>query len=70
VDPVYLPANRGIVFSSNRQAKSRLNQALGRSYFAADEYEREAGAEPAHHGLPTAAACSRSASTRATNATR
>jgi hypothetical protein len=42
VDPVYLPANRGIVFSSNRQAKSHLNQALGRSYFAADEYEREA----------------------------
>jgi Tol biopolymer transport system component len=41
VDPVYLPANRGIVFSSNRQAKSHLNQALGRSYFAADEYERE-----------------------------
>jgi hypothetical protein len=41
VDPVYLPANRGIVFSSNRQAKSHLNQALGRSYYAADEYERE-----------------------------
>ena len=41
VDPVYLPANRGVVFSSNRQAKSRLNQALGRAYFATDEYERE-----------------------------
>ncbi len=41
VDPVYLPANRGIVFSSNRQTKSHLNQALGRSYYAADEYERE-----------------------------
>ncbi len=41
VDPVYLPANRGIVFSSNRQTKSRLNQALGRAYYAADEYERE-----------------------------
>ncbi|MDO9073140.1 MAG: hypothetical protein Q7U73_07725 [Rubrivivax sp.] len=41
VDPVYLPANRGIVFASNRQAKSSLNQALGRAYFAADEYERE-----------------------------
>jgi hypothetical protein len=41
VDPVYLPANRGIVFSSNRQAKSSLNQALGHAYFAADEYERE-----------------------------
>ena len=41
VDPVYLPANRGIVFSSNRQAKSSQMQALGRAYFAADEYERE-----------------------------
>ncbi len=41
VDPVYLPADRGVVFSSNRQTKSRLNQALGRAYFAADEYERE-----------------------------
>jgi Hydrazine synthase alpha subunit middle domain len=41
VDPVYLPANRGIVFSSNRQAKSSRLQALGRAYFAADEYERE-----------------------------
>jgi mono/diheme cytochrome c family protein len=40
-DPVYLPANRGFVFSSNRQAKSHLNQALGRAYYAADEYERE-----------------------------
>ena len=41
VDPVYLPANRGIIFSSNRQAKSSRMQALGRAYFAADEYERE-----------------------------
>ena len=41
VDPVYLPANRGVIFSSNRQAKSHLNQALGRAYFATDEYERE-----------------------------
>jgi hypothetical protein len=41
VDPVYLPADRGIVFSSNRQAKSHLDQALGRAYYAADEYERE-----------------------------
>jgi hypothetical protein len=41
VDPVYLPAGRGIVFSSNRQAKSSQNQALGHAYFAADEYERE-----------------------------
>ena len=41
VDPVYLPGNRGIVFSSNRQVKSSRMQALGRAYFAADEYERE-----------------------------
>jgi hypothetical protein len=41
VDPAYLPAGRGFVFSSNRQAKSRANQALGRAYFALDEYERE-----------------------------
>ncbi len=41
VDPVYLPANRGIIFSSNRQEKSSRMQALGRAYFAADEYERE-----------------------------
>lgn len=41
VDPVYLPAGRGFVFSSNRQTKSRLDQALGRSYYALDEYERE-----------------------------
>lgn len=41
VDPVYLPGNRGIVFASNRQAKSSQNQALGRAYFASDEYERE-----------------------------
>ena len=41
VDPAYLPAGRGVVFASNRQAKSSLNQALGRSYYALDEYERE-----------------------------
>lgn len=41
VDPAYLPAGRGFVFSSNRQAKSSLNQALGRAYHALDEYERE-----------------------------
>ena len=40
VDPVYLPANKGVIFSSNRQTKSK-NQALGRVYFALDEYERE-----------------------------
>jgi hypothetical protein len=41
VDPAYLPGNRGFVFSSNRQSKSHLNQALGQSYYALDEYERE-----------------------------
>jgi hypothetical protein len=41
VDPAYLPEGRGFVFSSNRQTKSKLNQALGHSYFALDEYERE-----------------------------
>ncbi|MCM5679889.1 hypothetical protein M8A51_10130 [Schlegelella sp. S2-27] len=41
VDPAYLPAGRGFVFSSNRQTKSRINQALGRTYYALDEYERE-----------------------------
>ncbi len=41
VDPAYLPTGRGFVFSSNRQTKSRVNQALGRSYYALDEYERE-----------------------------
>ncbi len=41
VDPAYLPDGRGFVFSSNRQTKSRLNQAGGQVYFALDEYERE-----------------------------
>ncbi|HEY0857415.1 MAG TPA: hypothetical protein VGE16_10170 [Albitalea sp.] len=41
VDPAYLPAGRGFVFASNRQTKSRINQALGRTYYALDEYERE-----------------------------
>lgn len=41
VAPSYLPAGAGFVFSSNRQTKSSVNQALGHSYFALDEYERE-----------------------------
>ena len=41
VEPTYLPANRGYVFTSNRQTKSSVNQALGHSYKALDEYERE-----------------------------
>ncbi|HEX6706445.1 MAG TPA: hypothetical protein VF169_16930 [Albitalea sp.] len=40
VDPAYLPAGGGFVFTSNRQTKSKA-QALGRTYFALDEYERE-----------------------------
>ncbi|MDQ6639945.1 MAG: hypothetical protein M3Z15_09825, partial [Pseudomonadota bacterium] len=41
VEPTYLPAGRGYVFTSNRQTKSSVNQALGHSYMARDEYERE-----------------------------
>jgi hypothetical protein len=41
VAPTYLPGGAGFVVSSNRQAKSSPNQALGHSYFALDEYERE-----------------------------
>ena len=41
VDPAWLPAGRGFVFASNRQAKSKLDQGLGQSYKALDEYERE-----------------------------
>ncbi len=41
VDPAYLPEDRGLVFSSNRQSTSRFGQALGQNYKALDEYERE-----------------------------
>ena len=41
IDPSYLPAGKGYVFTSNRQTKSSVNQALGHSYYALDEYERE-----------------------------
>lgn len=41
VDATYLPAGKGFVFTSNRQTKSRINQALGHDYYALDEYERE-----------------------------
>ena len=41
VEPSYLPGNAGFVFTSNRQTESSQNQALGHSYFALDEYERE-----------------------------
>jgi Hydrazine synthase alpha subunit middle domain len=40
VDPAYLPAERGFVFASNRQTTTKT-QALGQTYFAVDEYERE-----------------------------
>ena len=40
VDPVYLPAERGFVFSSNRQTRSRTT-VNGQTFFAVDEYERE-----------------------------
>jgi Hydrazine synthase alpha subunit middle domain len=41
VEPTYLPAGRGYVFTSNRQTKSSVNQFNGHSYKALDEYERE-----------------------------
>ncbi len=41
VDPAYLPAGAGFVFSSNRQTKSKTNQATGQVYYSLDEYERE-----------------------------
>lgn len=41
VEPTYLPGGTGFVFTSNRQTTSSQNQALGKSYFALDEYERE-----------------------------
>ncbi|HEY4066051.1 MAG TPA: hypothetical protein VGM74_04085, partial [Burkholderiaceae bacterium] len=41
VDPTYLPAGKGFVFTSNRQDTSHVNQALGQTYYALDEYERE-----------------------------
>lgn len=41
IDPAYLPAGKGYVFSSNRQDKSKARQALGKTYYALDEYERE-----------------------------
>ena len=69
VDPVYLPAGHGFVFTSNRQTESNVNQALGHSYYALDEYERERVFN-LHTMAPTAATSRRSRSTRATTATR
>jgi Hydrazine synthase alpha subunit middle domain len=40
VDPAYLPAGGGFVFSSNRQTKTKV-QINGEDVFAVDEYERE-----------------------------
>ncbi|HEU4459178.1 MAG TPA: hypothetical protein VFR90_08665 [Methylibium sp.] len=40
VDPAYLPGGRGYVFASNRQTTTKT-QALGQTYYALDEYERE-----------------------------
>jgi hypothetical protein len=41
VDPAYLPAGRGYVFSSNRQTQTKTVGAGGQEIFAVDEYERE-----------------------------
>jgi Hydrazine synthase alpha subunit middle domain len=40
VDPAYLPAGRGFVFSSSRQTQTR-SVIAGQPVFAVDEYERE-----------------------------
>ncbi len=40
VDPAYLPAGRGFVFSSNRQTQTR-SVIGGQVFYAVDEYERE-----------------------------
>ncbi len=42
VDPAYLPAGRGFVFSSNRPARSKMLQAAGtQPDFAPDDHERQ-----------------------------
>ena len=41
VEATFLPGGTGFVFTSNRQTSSSKAQALGQSYFALDEYERE-----------------------------
>jgi len=42
VEPSYLPAGKGYVFTSNRQTTSSINQGgTGHTYLALDEYERE-----------------------------
>jgi hypothetical protein len=40
VDPAYMPAGRGFVFTSNRQTQTRTVIG-GQVYYAVDEYERE-----------------------------
>jgi hypothetical protein len=40
LDPAYLPADRGFVFTSNRQSLLKT-QSGGQTFFAVDEYERE-----------------------------
>ncbi|HZV92243.1 MAG TPA: hypothetical protein VFF72_03445 [Caldimonas sp.] len=41
VEPSYLPAGKGFVFTSDRQTTSKTQQINGHTYFALDEYERE-----------------------------
>jgi Hydrazine synthase alpha subunit middle domain len=41
VDPAFLPAGRGYVFSSNRQTQTKSVNDNGQEVFAVDEYERE-----------------------------
>ena len=41
VEPSYMPAGKGFVFTSNRQTTSSTQQINGHTYKALDEYERE-----------------------------
>lgn len=41
VEPAYLPAGRGYVFTSNRQSLSKTTGPNGETFYAIDEYERE-----------------------------
>jgi hypothetical protein len=70
VDPVYLPAGRGFVFTQQPAGPVAHLQALGRNYLALDEYERERVFNLHTMAADGSGPHSRSASTRATTATR
>ena len=50
VDPVYLPAGQGFVFSSNRQAKSHRQPGAGPHLLRARRVRARARVQPAHDG--------------------